>query len=382
MPTLIPPQRIPWKRPRRAVPGRPAALISTLAVVGLLAGCSGLAEATTRTDDGDALTVPAPTDPLPTKVPAGTTLAIGDPTTQFALDLAGDQIDAPLDFDIEWANVSGGPQSLEAFRAGSVDVSAVADIPPLQATWTGVPVHIIAALYRENWETSPIYQLASAPGVTLTSLADLKGKRIAYSPGQAQGALVLKALAAAGLTQDDVTLVELPSTGDVYPTALAAKEVDVAPLGGTAATRYLNQYAADGATAIDHHLRDDASHLYAPVEVLDDPAELAALTQYVAAWAKAKIWIADHPQEWKQKYYIEDQGLSAEDAQVLIDDATVPDIPADWADGIEREQETIDLLSAEQDRAPLDATELFDTRFAEVAYRAAQEQRAADGSDR
>ncbi|ACZ29475.1 conserved hypothetical protein [Xylanimonas cellulosilytica DSM 15894] len=372
MPTHAPPSTS--GRPRRATRTRSVAAAGAIAVVvGLLTGCSGRAQA-------DTTTTAALTDPLPTSVPADTTLVIGDPTTQFALELAGDEIDAPLDFEVEWANISGGPQSLEAFRARSLDVSAVAEIPSLQATWTGVPVRNIAALYKENWDTAPTYKLASAPGVTFDSLEDLAGKRIAYSPGQAQGALVLKALVAAGLTQDDVTLVELPSTGDVYPTALAAKEVDVAPVGGTAVKRYLGKYEADGAGAIDHHLRDDASHLYAPVEVLDDPAKLAALRQYVAAWAKAKIWVSDHPEEWKQKYYIEDQGLNEEDAQYLIDHATVPDIPEDWAEGIERTQETIDLLSKEQEREPLVATDLFDTRFTEVAFQAAQEQREADGS--
>src|SRR5690349_23456227 len=37
-----------------------------------------------------------------------------------------------------------------------------------------------------------------------------------YSPGQAQGALILKVLQKVGLAKDDVKLVELPSTGDVY----------------------------------------------------------------------------------------------------------------------------------------------------------------------
>ncbi|MCL1871190.1 MAG: ABC transporter substrate-binding protein [Promicromonosporaceae bacterium] len=362
-------------RPRRTV----SALVGTTAVVGLaglLGGCSGLAQAES------ASTAPsqAPTAALPTTVPAGTTLTVGDPTTQFALQLAGKDIDAPFDFKVTWANISGGPQSLEAFRARSLDVSAVAEIPSLQATWTGLPVRNIAALYRQNWDTAPIYELAAAPGVKLATLADLKGKKIAYSPGQAQGALVLKSLAAAHLTQKDVTLVELPSTGDVYATTLASKQVDVAPIGGTTLEHYLAQYGKDGATAIDHHLRDDAGHLYAPDAVLDDPAKLAALREYVVAWAKAKVWIYDHPDLWKQKYDVENQGLSEADAQYLIDHAPVPDIPQSWAAGIQRTQATADLLSKEQGRPHIDVAGLFDQRFAAVAYQAAQEQREADGS--
>ena len=93
---------------------------------------------------------------------------------------------------------------------------------------------------------------------------DLRGKKIAYSPGQAQGALVLRVLKAAGLTKEDVELVELPSTGDVYSTALACRQVDVAPVGGVQVKRYLAKYGTDGATTISHGLRDDPSTCTSP----------------------------------------------------------------------------------------------------------------------
>lgn len=312
---------------------------------------------------------------LPTTVPEGTTLVVGDPATQVAFELAGDEIDSDFSFEIEWANISGGPQTLEAFRANALDVGSVAEIPSIHATWTGVPVRNVASVYRTNWQEAPVYQFASAPGVELDDLDDLAGKRIAFSPGQAQGAIVLKALQSVGLSKDDVELVELPSTGDVYVTALAAGEVDVAPLGGTQLFRYLGQYASEGAAAVEHHLRDDAGHLYSPVAVLEDPAKAAALREYVAAWAAAKIWVSEHPEEWKQGYYIEDQGLGEQDAQYLIDHAPVPDIPEDLTEGIARTQETIDLLAAELGHDPLDAKDLFDLRFVPVAAEAARAAR-------
>ena len=40
------------------------------------------------------------------------------------------------------------------------------------------------------------------PGTTVNTPADLRGKKIAYSPGQAQGALVLKVLKKAGLAKE------------------------------------------------------------------------------------------------------------------------------------------------------------------------------------
>ncbi|MBD5785377.1 ABC transporter substrate-binding protein [Cellulosimicrobium terreum] len=346
---------------------RPLAL--ALGLVTLLAtGACSAAQASGEGPPGKSL---AGTADLPTEVPEGTTLVIGDPATQKAFELAGDEIDSDFSFDVEWANISGGPQTTEAFRAGSLDIGAVAEIPAIHATWTGLDVQIFASVYRENWQDAPVYEFGGAPGVELDELADFRGHRIAFSPGQAQGAIVLKALQEAGLTQDDVELVELPSTGDVYSTALAAGEVDIAPLGGTQLFRYLSTYEQDGATSVQHHLRDDASHLYGPTETVQDPAKAAALREYVEAWAAAKVWIYEHPEEWKQGYYVEDQGLGEEDAQYLIDHAPVPDIPADLAEATARTQDTIDLLATELDQPELDAADLFDERFAPVAAAAA-----------
>ncbi|GAA4043247.1 ABC transporter substrate-binding protein [Nonomuraea soli] len=305
-----------------------------------------------------------PTDPLPTTVPQGTVLRVGDPSTKVALTLSG-QIDS-FSFKIEWANLSGGPQTSEAFRAKALDVGAVAEIPPIHAAWTGLPTKIVASRYRKDALNHPTYVLGVAPGTAVTTLQELRGKKIAFSPGQAQGALILKVLKKAGLTKDDVTLIELPSTGDVYAKALASKQVEVAPIGGVQIKRYLAQFGKDGATTVNHGLRDDPGHLYVPTEVLQDPAKAAAVKEYVAAWARAVKWVHEHPKEWIDGYYVKDQGLTPEDGQYLVDAAGEPELPADWSEAITRHQETVDLLAAELGNKPLKAADLYDLRYQTV----------------
>ncbi|MBO0923497.1 ABC transporter substrate-binding protein [Cellulomonas sp. zg-ZUI199] len=358
--------------PARVRGRRLAALAAAALLPALLGACTGDAVADTPAATG------APSA-LPTAVPAGTTLVVGDPTTQEAVEIAGDDLDADLGFTIEWANLSGGPQTSEAFRAGALDVGAVADIPPIHAEWTGLDVKIVAAVYREDWEQNPIYEFGVGPDVDgVESLEDFAGHRIAYSPGQAQGVIVLRALEAAGLTTDDVTLVELPSNGDVYTTALAAGEVDIAPIGGVQIARYLKKYGVDGAHTVRHGLRDDPSHLYVPTSVLDDPAKAAALRAYVQLWTQAKLWVHDHPEEWKAGYYVKDQGLSPQDADYLVERAGVPDIPEDWTEHIARHQETVELLAAATGNEVLDAADLWDERFAPVVAQAAADYRARE----
>jgi sulfonate transport system substrate-binding protein len=308
------------------------------------------------------------TAPIPDTVPPGTTLRIGDPKTQRALELSGEI--KRLHFKVEWANISGGPRTIEAFRANALDLGSVADIPPIHATWTGLPIRIVAASFRQDPINHPIYKLGIAPGSKIDSLADLKGKKIAYSPGQAQGALVLRILQKAGLTQKDVTLVEMPSTGDVYVSALASRLVDAAPIAEANQPRYLANYGHNGAKLLSHGLRDDPWYIYGLKTVLDDPAKAAAVREYVQAFARATQWIYQHPDEWIQGYYVEQQGLTADEGRYLAQSAGAPDVPTDWKAAIERQQATIDLLAQETGKPRLNAADLFDRRYEFVAGQA------------
>lgn len=303
--------------------------------------------------------------PLLTEVPAGTKLVVGDPQTHVALKLSGLIDEIP--FEVEWTNLSGGPQTSEAFRAKALDVGSVAEIPSIFANWNNLPVRNIAYREREDPVGHPIYRFGIAPGVEVKTLADFRGKRIAFSPGQAQGALVLRALQAAGLTREDVTLVELPSTADVYPIALASHQVDIAPIGGVYIQRYINQYGTDGATLIEHGLRDDPSHLYAPQWVLDDPAKAAALAVYVGLWARATQWINENPEAWIDGYYVKDQGLSREDGEYLVALTGRQVVPDSWDEVVARHQKTIDLLGVELGYEPYSAENIFDRRFETLA---------------
>jgi sulfonate transport system substrate-binding protein len=311
--------------------------------------------------------------PLPAgPPPPGVTLTIGDPTTQRVLEHTGWIKQLP--FKVKWAEIAGGPQVTEAFHARVLDVGSSADIPPIHATWVGIPVKIIAVRLRQDPLSHPLYELGVAPKSGIQSLADLHGKRIAFSPGQVQGEVVLRTLEAEGLTPKDVKLVELPSNGaDVYIGALAGGLVDVAPLGvGTQAKHFLDKYAADGARVLPHPaFRDDLTVLYVRDETLQDPAKAAALKAYIALWARAAEWVRAHPDEWAQFYYVGNQGLAPDDARYVVASAGEPDIPADWSEAIGMEQVAADVVGRGTGRPHLAAASLFDRRFEPVAASAA-----------
>ncbi|MGA5300273.1 ABC transporter substrate-binding protein [Nucisporomicrobium flavum] len=335
---------------------------SRKAFVPLLAAVLALGTACGSGSSGATLELTAA---LPDKVPSGTEVRIGDPSIQAVLQAAGlDKELADAGVKVAWANISGGPKSIQAFRADKLDCSAVADIPSLFAAWTGTSTKIVFQSVTVDPLAHPIYQLGVAPGVTVTSLADLRGKKIAYSAGQAQGALVLRVLQKAGLTQKDVTLVELTSKDDAYVTALGSKAVDVAPLGAQYVKVYKARY--QGVTALPTGIRDDASTLYCLTKSVQDAQKAAAFKVYVSVRTKAVLWQNDHPDEYAKLYYQDTQGLSAADAKDVVATDGAKGIPATWDNAIARLQQTADLLAQEQHHDKLDAGTLVDRRFEKV----------------
>lgn len=303
---------------------------------------------------------------LPTQFAPETRLSLGDPLVQKQLQASGA---GALPFRVEWQNISGGPATIEAFRAAALDGGSVGDTPPIHATFTGLDVKIVAVNLRDK----PIYRLAVAPGSAVASVNDLRGKKIAYSPGQAQGALVLRVLKKLGLAQADVQLVQLLATE--FKDALASRQVDVAPLSGAPLKRYLNEYGARGAASIEHGVTDSLGFFYVRSEILQDPDKAAALRVYVDRRSQAQLWAAQNPERWIDAYFVKDQGLSVDEGRFIVDNAGRPRFPADWSEAIALTQETIDLLVAETGQPRFAAEAIFDRRFQPPASLSANDGR-------
>lgn len=303
---------------------------------------------------------------LPTQVPPGTSIRASVDETRVYLETA--RVKLPFTVS-DWPKVSAGPDVIDAFRGDALDVASNAGVPPIQAHATGFDAKIVGVKVR----TQPTYQFAAAPGTGAKTVQDLRGKRIGFSPGQAQGVVVLRTLAAAGIPLDQVQLVELKSPQ--FLTALQGKQIDVAPMGGINLARYLSQYRSEGATAIRTEAIDALDILWAPTKVLQDSAKLAAVTEFVKAWTRGEVWAWEHPEEWVQKFFVETEGLSPEDGRIVLQEQGKPYFPANWDDAIAWEQETIDLVTESGwFGASFPADDLFDRRFESIAADAVGEE--------
>jgi sulfonate transport system substrate-binding protein len=105
---------------------------------------------------------------------------------------------------IKWVEFSSGPPMLEAMSAGSVDVGAVGNTPPIFAQAAGA--NIVYAAGQPLTKGQGILVPASSP---VRSIADLKGKRIGVTKGSSAHNLVVLALEKAGLTWADIAPVYL-----------------------------------------------------------------------------------------------------------------------------------------------------------------------------
>ncbi|MER6082359.1 ABC transporter substrate-binding protein [Streptomyces sp. NPDC001833] len=334
-------------------------LTSLLGASAAVAGLSGCAGGSAAAD-----TTGASTAPLADKVPAGTSLKIASYLGQQQLQFKLAKLPA-LPFTVSsWVNIGAGPDVINAFRAQSLDLANNAGIPPIQAQYQGFAAKIVAIELTRK----PNYLFATKPGSDIRTVAEFKGKKLAFSQGQAQGVVLLRALKEAGLAYDDVKLV--PLTSNQFLTALQSGQVDVAPLANSQAPAYLQQYGSKGAHTIATDVVDLLNLLWAPQAVLNDKAKAAAVAAYIPQWAKGLVWQWENPDTWNEEFYVRTQNLTLAQAQGITRLANKPLFPPSWDEAIKWEQETADLLAEGGFVKKTDVSGLFDHRFESLAAKA------------
>lgn len=105
---------------------------------------------------------------------------------------------------IRWVQSAGSNKALEYLNAGSIDFGATAGGAALVARINGNPIRSVGVYSLAEWTA-----LVVPKGSPITKVEDLKGKRIAVTRGTDPHIFLERALADAGLSDKDVTLVLL-----------------------------------------------------------------------------------------------------------------------------------------------------------------------------
>lgn len=279
-----------------------------LLLIPLLAGACGLS------DDAPDEAIDSVRIATHTDVPAGTKLVVAEQNATQSLpwNLADAGNDAS--YEVEFADFSGGAAVIEALRSGAADIGSIGEAPVPIAVDSGVTDLVTVGL-QANPGTSGGYYLVARPGSGITEIEQLRGKRVAYPPGSGRHMVTAGLLKRHGLDlRTDVQPVELAGA-EVVPT-FAAGAVDAAIVLG-------NQYYQLGEPPIlgdGKGINTGIQSLIVRKDILDDPAKVAAIGDYVGRAVAANNWKDTHPDQWIEEYYVKQQGITFDQGKKLYDE--------------------------------------------------------------
>jgi sulfonate transport system substrate-binding protein len=220
------------------------------------------------------------------------TLNIGDQKgtgAQALLQAAG--LISKLPFKVSWSDFTSGPPMLQAMGSGSVDIGGVGDAPPVFAAAGGEQVAIVGARVVPGAAAALVVPKNSP----ITSISQLKGKKIAVAQGSSADYHLLTVLDKAGITTTQVTLDYLQPAAGLA--AFNSGHVDAWDIWSP----YIEQ-----ATGQDNaRILVDGNGYGAPYSfevasraALADPGKAAAIRDYLKTLNQAYVWSETHTDTW------------------------------------------------------------------------------------
>ncbi|WP_420327185.1 aliphatic sulfonate ABC transporter substrate-binding protein [Lacticaseibacillus paracasei] len=108
-------------------------------------------------------------------------------------------------YQVVFKEFSDGAALMTALKSGAIDYARVGDTPPVTAKAAGTDIALIAAGATKEYGSGILVGKNSQ----ITNLKQLKGKTIAYQKGTAAQYLIIQALKKAGLSTNDVKLMNM-----------------------------------------------------------------------------------------------------------------------------------------------------------------------------
>jgi sulfonate transport system substrate-binding protein len=236
---------------------------------------------------------------------------------------------------VSWAVFPAGPQLLEALNAGAIDIGSTGDTPPIFAQAAGTPLVYVAQVAGSG-SGSAVLVPENSP---LKTVADLKGKKVAFQKASSSHLLIVRALEKFGLTYKDIQPTFLPPSE--ARAAFQSGSIDAWVIWDpfrASAIKELNARALiEG---------QDVSRLRSFVEgsktfVADYPDTVRALIEEVKVW---QAWIYDNQDEYAE-ILAKETGLAVEVIKFTLSSERQEYFWLDEA-GIEYQQKVADTFFA------------------------------------
>lgn len=233
------------------------------------------------------------------------TLNIGDQIagTEQVLQASGELDDVP--YKIEWSSFTSGPPQIEALNAGQIDFAITGNTPPI----IGGPTNTKVVSAYNNDALGDV--ILVAPDSSITSVADLAGKKVAVARGSSAHGHLIQQLEKAGVSVDDVE-INLLQPSDAKA-AFQNGQVDAWAVWDP----YSSQSELEGAQVLVRGAGLVSGHGFgvASDEALDDPAKEVALADFLDRVADSYEWAEDNTDEWAM-IFSQESGFDPEASQL------------------------------------------------------------------
>jgi sulfonate transport system substrate-binding protein len=223
------------------------------------------------------------------------TLRVGDQVhlVQTLLQASGEL--RGVAYRLQWNDFSSGPPLLAALSSGNLDAGLVGDTPPVFAAAAHESVKIVAASSDDG---DRIDAIVVPPASPITSVAQLKGKRVAVAEGTSGNYMLLAALTRAGLSWDDITPEYLQP-----PDALAALKTGSIDAWAVWYP-FVGLAVSEGARVIETGQQLDPGYdfVVSPPGSLANAGTAAAIGDFLRRLKAAQLWADAHTAEWAASY--------------------------------------------------------------------------------
>ena len=209
--------------------------------------------------------------------------------------------------DVEMSPYSSGGAMVPALAAGEVDITWFFPFPSLTAFATGIDIEVVLL------DHAPLTAERLIAGESAADVPSLKGKNVGVTIGTSGHHSLLAALDQAGLSQDDINMVNLKPSE--MAAAFSAKKIDAAWTWEPAAGKLNELGGKDIATA--KSVGAYAVALWAArTEFAEENPEV--MTKFMEAWDMAQQdYLADL--KYGQKWEAERLNLTPEEFGAMVD---------------------------------------------------------------
>lgn len=187
--------------------------------------------------------------------------------------------------EVEWVLSQGSNKALEFLNSKSIDFGSTAGAAALIAKSNGSPIESVYIYSKPEWTA-----LVTTNDSNITSVEDLKGKKVAATLGTDPYIFLLRSLGDAGLSSKDLEIVNLQHADGAN--ALLTNQVDA----WAGLDPHMAKVEIDSGAVL--FLRDHDKNTYGTLNVRSEFAEQhpELVEKVIEVYEKAREWVVENPE--------------------------------------------------------------------------------------